>query len=121
MDRLRLKNKRLYRRKLRVKRKVKTDLTKLRVCISRSNNGFYAQIIDDLKAHTVVSASTLEKGFPEMKNRGNIAAAKALGKLLADKAVQKNIKKVVFDRNGYLYHGKVKAFAESVREHGLEF
>ncbi|HDP79772.1 MAG TPA: 50S ribosomal protein L18 [Spirochaetes bacterium] len=121
MDRLRLKQKRFQRRKLSVKRKIKTDVSRLRLCISRSNKGFYAQIIDDKEGHTVAAASTLSKEFPVMKNRGNMAAAKELGKILAEKALQLNIKQVVFDRNGFLYHGKIKAFADSAREHGLEF
>jgi large subunit ribosomal protein L18 len=65
--------------------------------------------------------STLSKDFPEMKNRGNLEAAKSLGKLIAEKAAANGIKNVVFDRNGYLYHGKIKAFADSARENGLEF
>jgi len=121
MDKISLKQKRYHRRRLSVKRKIRAAGDRLRLCISRSNNGFYAQIIDDTKGNTVVGASTLSKEFPEMKNRGNKDAAKALGKILAEKAQQQNIKKVVFDRNGYLYHGKVKAFADAAREHGLEF
>lgn len=122
MDKLQLKKARYERRKLRVKRKIKAgNISKLRLCISRSNRGFYAQIIDDVKGHTLVAASTYEKDFPQMKVKGNKEAAAALGKILAEKAVSQNIKSVVFDRNGYLYHGKVKAFADAAREHGLEF
>ncbi len=121
MDKISLKKKRHERRRLSVKRKIRAAGDRLRLCISRSNKGFYAQIIDDKKGQTVIGASTLNKEFPEMKNRGNKEAAKTLGKILAEKALQKSIKKVVFDRNGYLYHGKVKAFADAAREHGLEF
>ncbi|TAL39220.1 MAG: 50S ribosomal protein L18 [Spirochaetes bacterium] len=121
MDKLSLKKTRQNRRRLRVKRKIKLAQNKLRLCIFRSNKGFFAQIIDDSKGHTLVSASTQDKDFPEMKTRGNKEAAKELGKLLATKAVPKGIKAVVFDRNGYLYHGKIKAFADAAREHGLEF
>ncbi len=122
MDKLQLKKARYERRKLRVKRKIKAgNISKLRLCISRSNRGFYAQIIDDVKGHTLVAASTYEKDFLQMKVKGNKEAAAALGKILAEKAVSQNIKSVVFDRNGYLYHGKVKAFADAAREHGLEF
>lgn len=122
MDKLHLKKARYERRKLRVKRKIKAgNISKLRLCISRSNRGFYAQIIDDVKGHTLVAASTYEKDFLQMKVKGNKEAAAALGKILAEKAVSQNIKSVVFDRNGYLYHGKVKAFADAAREHGLEF
>jgi large subunit ribosomal protein L18 len=121
MDKISLKQTRYKRRRLRVKRKIRAAGDRPRLCISRSNKGFYAQIIDDRKGHTLVSASTLSSEFPAMKNRGNKEAAKTLGKILAEKAVQKSIKKVVFDRNGYLYHGKVKSFADAAREHGLEF
>jgi len=91
------------------------------MCISRSNKNFYVQIIDDSKGHTLVSASTLEKDFPITNHRSNKAAAKELGKIIAQRAVAKNIKQVVFDRNGYLYHGKIKEFADAARENGLEF
>ena len=121
MDRLTLKKKRFSRRRIRIKNKVKKNSNLLRLCISRSNKNFYAQIIDDSKGHTLVAMSTLSEGFPEMKNCGNLEAAKSLGKLLAEKAAANGIKKVVFDRNGYLYHGKIKAFADSARENGLEF
>jgi large subunit ribosomal protein L18 len=121
MDRQTIKKKRVERRRMRIKKKIRANTERLRLCISRSNKGFFAQIIDDVKGHTVASASTLSKDFPEMKNKGNVAAAKALGKILSDKAKELNIKTVVFDRNGYLYHGKVKAFADVLRENGLEF
>jgi large subunit ribosomal protein L18 len=121
MDKIRLKKKRYTRRRLSVKRKIRAVAGRMRICISRSNKGFYAQIIDDTKGCTVLGLSTLSQEFPQMKNRGNKEAAIALGKLVAGKAVQLGVKKVVFDRNGYLYHGKVKAFADAMRENGLEF
>jgi len=121
MDSLKLKNKRYTKRRLRVKKKIHSNTSKPRVCISRSNKSLYAQIIDDSKGHTLVSASSLEKDFTDIKVKGNIAAAKKLGKILAERANGKGIKTVIFDRNGYLYHGKVKAFADSLRENGLEF
>ena len=121
MERITFKNKRYIRRRLSVKRKIRANTERVRLCISKSNRNIYAQIIDDSKGHTVVSASTLESEFPEMKNRGNIEAARILGKVIAVRALQKGIKSIVFDRNGYLYHGKVKAFADSVRENGIEF
>jgi large subunit ribosomal protein L18 len=120
MKRIALKKKRFNRRRLSIKRKIRTG-NKLRLCISRSNKNYYCQIIDDIKGMTLVSASTLEKEFPVMKNKGNIEAAKALGKIIAERAIKSGIRKVVFDRNGYLYHGKVKSFADSTREFGLEF
>ncbi|MBN2039514.1 MAG: 50S ribosomal protein L18 [Spirochaetes bacterium] len=121
MDRLSLKKKRFDRRRIRIKQKVKSTDERLRLCIYRSNKNFYCQIIDDTKDHTVLAASTQEKSFPSMKSKCNIEAAKALGKMLAERAIEKGIKKVVFDRNGYLYHGKIKALADSARENGLEF
>lgn len=94
----------------------------MRLSVYRSLNHIYAQIIDDIKGHTLVSASSLDKEFKEkMNHKGNIETAKQVGKLLAERALRKNIKKVVFDRGGYLYHGRIKALAEAAREGGLEF
>lgn len=120
MDKLALKKKRFVRRRFRLKQKIKRNES-LRLCLTRSNKNFYAQIIDDQKGHTLVALSTLSKDFSDLKNRGNIDAAKQLGKKFAELAVSKGIKSVVFDRNGYIYHGKIKAFADSARENGLEF
>lgn len=121
MDKITLKKKRYKKRRLRVKKKILIQKDKLRLCISRSNKNLYAQIIDDSKEHTLVALSTMSKEFLELKNRKNIEAAKKLGKLFAAKAVNKGIKNVIFDRNGYLYHGRIKAFADAARENGLEF
>jgi len=90
-----------------------------RLSVFRSNKEIYAQIIDDDKKTTLVSASSLDKSL-KLENGGNVEAAKAVGKLLAEKAKKAKIKKVVFDRGGYLYHGRVKALAEAARENGLE-
>lgn len=120
MNKTKLKTKRYTRRRLRVKSKLVLE-GKHRLCISRSNKNFYAQLIDDATGTTVVGKSTLAKDFPKQKNCGNIAAAQLLGKAVAEAAVAKGIKKVVFDRNGFLYHGKIKAFADAARENGLEF
>jgi len=93
-----------------------------RLSVFRSSKHIYAQVIDDLKGETVASASSLEKPMREsMKNGANIAAAKAVGKLLAERAAAKGVKDVVFDRCGYLYHGRVKALADAAREGGLKF
>jgi large subunit ribosomal protein L18 len=122
MDRLRQKQVRFNRRRTRVKNKIKrNDNDRLRLCISRSNKSLYVQIIDDLKGSTILAVSTLSKDFSELKNRGNIEAAKKLGKVIADKAKEKGLSKIYFDRNGFLYHGKIKAFADSARENGLDF
>ncbi len=91
-----------------------------RLNVFRSNAGIYAQIIDDETATTLVSASSLDKTL-NLSNGGNIKAAEKVGELLALKAKEAGIKKVVFDRGGYLYHGRVKALADAARENGLEF
>jgi large subunit ribosomal protein L18 len=122
MDRARLKQFRFERRRKRIKVQVKSaDSSKKRLCISRSNKSLYAQIIDDVKGVTLVAMSTLSKEFPSMKSKVNIEAAKILGKLIADQAKAKGISAVYFDRNGLLYHGKIKAFADAARENGLQF
>ena len=87
--------------------------------VFRSNKAIYAQIIDDENKTTLVSASSLDKSL-KLENGGNVEAAKAVGKLLAENAKKDKIKKVVFDRGGYLYHGRVQALAEAARENGLE-
>jgi large subunit ribosomal protein L18 len=89
-----------------------------RLNVYRSLNHIYAQVIDDQKGQTLVAASTLQI---KSKTGGNVAAAKEVGKAVAEQAVAKGIKRVVFDRGGYLYHGRVKALAEAAREAGLEF
>ena len=91
-----------------------------RLSVFRSNSGIYAQIIDDETRTTLVSASSLDKDL-KIKNGSNVEAAKVVGKSIAEKAKKAKITKVVFDRGGYLYHGRVKALAEAARENGLEF
>ena len=91
-----------------------------RLCVYRSNNNISAQIIDDEKGITLVSASSMDKDL-KIENGGNIEAAKLVGKSIAEKAREAKIKTVVFDRGGYLYHGRVKALADAARENGLEF
>ena len=88
-----------------------------RLCVFRSNTSIYAQLIDDEKGVTLASSSSLELKL----NKSNIEAARAVGKDIAEKAKKAKIKTVVFDRGGYLYHGRVKALAEAARENGLEF
>ena len=107
------------RRHIRVRRKISGTAERPRLCIYRSNTNLYVQIIDDVAATTLVSASTLDK---EIKTKyANKAAAKELGLLIAKKAAAKDIKTVVFDRGGYIYHGVVKELAEAAREGGLKF
>ena len=93
-----------------------------RLSVFRSSKHIYAQVIDDLKGETLASASSLEKEMRDTGNTGaNIDAAKAVGKLLAERAVKNGVAEVVFDRGGYLYHGRVKALADAARESGLSF
>jgi len=96
-----------------------------RLNIYRSVNHIYAQVIDDAKGVTVVSAASVEKGKGTKGEKrptgGNVASAKDVGKLIAQRAKEKGIKRVVFDRGGYLYHGRIKALADAAREAGLEF
>ena len=107
------------RRHLRVRRKISGTAERPRLCIYRSNNNLYVQIIDDVAGNTIVSASTLDK---EIKiKHANKEAAKELGTLIAKKALEKKIETVVFDRGGYIYHGVVKELAEAAREGGLKF
>lgn len=109
---------RLKRHK-RVRGKVSGTTERPRLNVFRSGNNIYAQVIDDTTGNTLVSASSLEKGFEG--NGGNVEAAKKVGQALAQRAKDKGIGAVVFDRGGYLYHGRVKALADGAREGGLEF
>ena len=93
-----------------------------RLAVFRSNNHMYAQIIDDTVGNTLVAASTLEKSVKaELEKTNNVDAAAYLGKVIAERALEKGIKEVVFDRGGFIYHGKVQALADAAREAGLEF
>ena len=103
----------------RVRGKISGTAERPRLCVFRSENNIYAQIIDDVAGNTLVSASSVEKGF-EGKG-GNVEAAKKIGAAVAERALQKGIEEVVFDRGGYIYHGRVKALAEGAREGGLKF
>lgn len=106
----------------RVRKKVKGTSERPRLSVFRSARHIYAQIIDDDKGHTLVGLSTLSPEIREnIRNGGNIEAAKVVGRVLAQKALEKNIKAVVFDRGGYKFHGRVKALATSAREGGLQF
>jgi len=102
----------------RIREKLSGTAERPRLNVYRSLNHIYAQVIDDQKGETLVSASTIEA---KSKTGGNVAAAKEIGRAVAEKAVSKGIKRVVFDRGGYLYHGRIKALADAAREAGLEF
>jgi large subunit ribosomal protein L18 len=111
------------RRKQRVRRALRAHAYgRPRLSVFRSSKQIYAQIIDDEKGMTLASASSLEKANREsLKTGANIDAAKIVGKLIAERAIAKGLKSVVFDRGGYMYHGRVKALADGAREGGLEF
>ena len=104
----------------RIRRKVAGTPERPRLAVFRSVKHIYAQVIDDSKGHTVAAAASTEKAA-SVSVGGNLAGAKAIGKLVAERAKDKGIKAVVFDRGGYHYHGRVKALAEAAREAGLEF
>lgn len=110
------------KRQVRVRRKVRGTSERPRLSVFRSSKHIYAQIIEDSTGRTLVTASTVNKEVAEgLENTGNIAAAQAVGQALAKKALENNINQVVFDRNGFLYHGRVKALADAAREAGLAF
>ena len=109
-------------RKLRTRNKIEGTADRPRLSVFRSSKHIYAQVIDDLKGETLASASSLEKSMRDGGKTGaDIDAAKAVGKLLAERAAEKGVKEVVFDRGSYLYHGRVKALADAARESGLSF
>ena len=109
------------RRRARVRRAIRLNAGgRVRLSVHRSGKHIYAQVIDDTKGETLAAASSLEKAARE-KSGANIAAAKSVGKLVAERAVAKGIKEVVFDRGSYLFHGRVKALADAAREGGLSF
>ena len=116
------KKERTRKRHYRIRNKVVGTQGKPRLSIYKSNKHIYAQIIDDVKSHTLLSCSTLLPSLKkELKNTWTKEAAKKIGELIAKEALQKGIKKVVFDRGGNRYHGKVLAFSEGARSSGLEF
>jgi len=121
MKKLTRRERRLIRQR-RVRKKIRGTPERPRLCVYRSLKHIYAQVIDDSRGYTLVSASTLS---PELKGKlkrtKDINAAREVGKLIGEKCKEKGITRVVFDRNGFLYHGRVKAFAEGAREAGLEF
>lgn len=105
----------------RVRAKVDGTEQRPRLNVYRSLNHIYTQLIDDASGKTIAQASTITKKGEDKKSGGNVEAAKAVGKLIAERAQAAGVKKVVFDRGGYLYHGRIKALADAAREAGLEF
>jgi large subunit ribosomal protein L18 len=104
----------------RIRKKLAGAPERPRLAVFRSLNHIYAQVIDDRHGRTLAAASSTQESAG-VKNGGNVAGAKAIGKLIAERAIEKGIKAVVFDRGGFLYHGRIKALAEAAREAGLEF
>ena len=113
------KNRARVKRHLRIRNKISGTAARPRLNVFRSTKHIYAQLIDDVQGVTIVSASTMEKDFDGYG--GNAEAAKKIGKLLAERAVDKNVTEVVFDRSGYVYHGRIKDLADGAREGGLKF
>ncbi|MBI5587235.1 MAG: 50S ribosomal protein L18 [Deltaproteobacteria bacterium] len=113
----------LQRRKIRVRKKVKGTTERPRLSVFRSNKNIYAQVIDDTAGKTLAAVSTRSKAYAEAagKDSKKVGAAKLVGKLIAKIALEKGVTKVVFDRSGYIYHGRVTALAEGAREGGLQF
>ena len=123
--RIKTKEDRRQRIKYRIRKRVEGTEARPRLTVFRSVAHIYVQVVDDMTGRTVASASTVEpavKGTMAKEARGgNVAGAKAIGKAIAERLLEKGVKRVVFDRNGFLYHGRVKAVADAAREAGLEF
>lgn len=115
--------KRSFNRKMRVRKKLRRVAgDQPRLSVFRSGKNIYAQVIDDTKGHTLAAASSIDPDLMKKMSKGsNIEAAQAVGKLIAERALKTGIKQVIFDRGGYLYHGRVKALADGAREGGLQF
>ena len=113
------KDRKRLRRKVHIRKRVFGTTERPRMTVTKSNRSISVQIIDDTKGHTLASASTLEKELRGIK--GNIGGAEQLGGIVGKRLLEKNIKTVVFDRNGYLYHGVVKALADATRKAGIDF
>jgi len=118
-----IKQKRRIRRKFHIRKRIKGTAERPRLTVTKSHKQFYAQIIDDANGTTLVAASTLAKDVRDLMKPDTTKTdnSKFVGEAIAKKAIEKGIKKVAFDRNGYLYHGRIKAFADSARKSGLEF
>lgn len=110
------------KRKKRIRSKIFGDPKRPRLAVYKSNTNIYAQVVNDIEGKTLVSASTLDKNLKsKLKAGSKVEAAKQVGALVAEKALAKSIKEVVFDRSGFLFHGRVKALADAAREKGLKF
>ena len=122
---IRIKHERRDRRKSRIRGKVFGTSERPRLTVFRSVAHIYVQVVDDMSGRTIASASTVEStvkgGLAKGVSGGNVAGAKAIGKTIAERLLEKGVKHVVFDRNGFLYHGRIKAVADAARSAGLEF
>lgn len=112
---------RRFKIKMRIRKRISGTTEMPRLTVFRSNKQIYAQIIDDVNGKTLLGVSSLSKELGENKSINKVDQAKLVGQLVAKKAIEKNIAEVVFDRNGYLYHGRVKSLADAAREGGLKF
>lgn len=110
-----------HKKHARLRNRISGTTEQPRLCVFRSNNHMYAQIIDDTVGNTLCAASTMDKAAKDLEHTDTVEAAAFVGTEIAKKALEKGIKKVVFDRAGYIFHGKVKALADAAREAGLEF
>ena len=123
--RIKTKEDRRGRIKHRIRKRVQGTPERPRLTVFRSVAHIYVQVVDDMKGTTIAAASTVEpslkSGLPKEAKGGNVAGAKAIGKAIAERLLEKGVKQVVFDRNGFLYHGRIKAVADAAREAGLEF
>ena len=113
------KNRKRLRRKIHIRKRVSGTSERPRMTVTKSNKSISVQVVDDIKGHTLASASTLEKELESIK--ATVEGASKLGEVMGKRLLEKNIKTVVFDRNGYLYHGIVKALADGSRKAGIEF
>ncbi len=122
MNKIKKKRIKRLRKKKRVRKKISGTPERPRLVVYRSIKHIYAQVIDDTKGHTLVQASTLERALmDELKNKTKKEKARIVGRVIGKRCIENKIEKVVFDRNGYLYHGRVKEVAEGARESGLKF
>ena len=123
--RIKTREDRRDRIKFRIRKRVSGSEQRPRLTVFRSVSHMYVQVVDDMTGRTIASASTVEPavkgGLSKQATGGNVEGAKAIGRTIAERLIEKGVKRVVFDRNGFLYHGRVKAVADSAREAGLEF
>jgi len=122
--RIKTKDDRRERIKYRIRKRIRGNEARPRLTVFRSIAHMYVQVVDDMTGRTIASASSVEptvKGALGKSKGGNVAGAQAIGKAIAERLLEKGVKRVVFDRNGFLYHGRVKAVADAAREAGLEF